>query len=154
MKVIKITLSVLGLALAGIGCQNTADPTTLVGIWDMSGREQTEFSSRIAVFDETSYMWMADKVYRYRYSEQGGRPMLHIDGDYQKDFHLIKVHADTLLITDGKTPYGMLVRSPQTAMKTEYDQAIQAIEREKERHAIALREQLEEGRVFIGRRYK
>ena len=154
MKIFKITLGTLALSIAMMSCGNSYDPTALVGVWDMSGKEQTEFSSRFVVFDETSYMWMKDKVYRYRYSEEGGRPMLHMDGDYQKDFHLIKIHTDTLIITDGQTPYGMLVKSPLTAMQSEYDIAYKTIATEKKRHAQALREQLEEGRVYIKRRYK
>jgi len=154
MKIFKTVVCAAVVAICATSCFQKYDPTTLVGVWDMSGKEQTEFSSRFIVFDETSYMWMADKVYRYRYSEEGGRPMLHIDGDYQKDFHLIKIHTDTLLITDGKTPYGTIVKSPLTAMQTEYDVAYDAIAVEKEIHAKALRDQLEEGRIYIKRRYK
>ena len=154
MKIFKVALSVIVLSISCMSCWNEADPTTLVGVWDMIGQEQTEFSSRVAVFDETSYMWMKDNVYRYRYSEQGGRPMLHLDGDYQKDFHLIKVHVDTLILTDGKTPYGVLVKSRGTAMKNEYDIAYRDIEIAKKFHADALRDKLEEARIYITRRYK
>ena len=80
--------------------------------------------------------------------------MLHLDGDYQKDFHLIKVHVDTLILTDGKTPYGVLVKSRGTAMKNEYDIAYRDIEIAKKFHADALRDKLEEARIYISRRYK
>ena len=151
---IKTVVIILTISTAWMACGNNGNPTELVGVWDMSGVPQTEFSSRLMVFDAASYMWMADKVYRYRYSEEGGRPMLHIDGDYQKNLHLVKVHKDTLLISDGLTPFGVMMRMPDGDRQGEAKAAYEAIDQVKKRYAVALRAQLEDGKVFIGRRSK
>jgi len=147
-------LTVLLAALFILGCQAEKIQDPLVGVWDLSGKKGSIFNKGIAVLDVNNYAWIDANIYRYRYSNEFDRPILHLDGTEQSSYHLVFAHPDTLIVSDGLNALGVMIRTRGDLMEQYTRIANRELEQIRTRHGRDLGDQLIKSRNFLNRRYQ
>jgi len=148
------TLFALTVMVIIIGCQPSTPVDPMVGAWDISGKPGTIFNKGLAVFDINKYAWIEANIYRYRFTNEFDRPVLHLDGPDQGIYHIVISHPDTLVISDGLNALGVLTKTRTDLTAQDIRRAERELNQIRVRHGKDLGDQLTKNRMYIKRRYQ